>query len=214
MKKTMSILGKNLKKLMDGAKLSENELARRTGVPQQVINRIISGTNANPKMKTLLRLTDYFMISITQLIDEDITKKEISLNTKHRGWTEVTLLEWNQLGVAPIKNIISQYKNKIYIDIESKSDCFALQTQDKSMEIKFPIGTLLVFDPKKEIKNMGYILFYSFEEKETLFRQVIIKNGKTYVKCLNPKLKCFNLKLIDSNIQYYGLLIQSKFDHT
>ena len=41
----MTKLGLNLKNLLNQTKLTESELARRTGVAQQVINRIASGKN-------------------------------------------------------------------------------------------------------------------------------------------------------------------------
>ena len=66
----MTKLGLNLKNLLNQTKLTESELARRTGVAQQVINRIASGKNTNPKLDTLSQIASYFMVSISQLVGD------------------------------------------------------------------------------------------------------------------------------------------------
>jgi len=78
----MDNLSKNLVHLIKKANLSENELARRTGVPQQVISRIARGINKNPKITTLTLLARYFGILTSELLGEmplrDITKEFVT----------------------------------------------------------------------------------------------------------------------------------------
>ena len=61
-------LSTNIRLLLNKKQISENELARRTGVAQQIINRMLSGENQNPKLATLIPLANYFMVSLNQLI--------------------------------------------------------------------------------------------------------------------------------------------------
>ena len=63
-------ISKTLKKLIADHKLNTMELARRTGIGQPVIYRLISGETDNPKIATLCALADYFGISVNQLIGE------------------------------------------------------------------------------------------------------------------------------------------------
>ena len=70
-------LSQNLKILISNAKISENELARRTGIAQQIINRILLGENQNPKILTIIPLAHYFGVSVSQLIGDD----EIQMKT-------------------------------------------------------------------------------------------------------------------------------------
>jgi transcriptional regulator with XRE-family HTH domain len=79
----MNTLRSNLRYLLDKAELSENELSRRTGISQQIINRMLSGENTNPKIATLTPLAHYFHISISQLIGErPMSENEPSEDTK------------------------------------------------------------------------------------------------------------------------------------
>lgn len=65
----MENLAKNLKILIRKEKISEAELSRRCGVTQPMINRIVNAKTDNPKLKTLLRISRYFSISITELVE-------------------------------------------------------------------------------------------------------------------------------------------------
>jgi transcriptional regulator with XRE-family HTH domain len=57
--------------LIDGRPISENELARRTDVPQPTIHRILTGESRYPTPKTLKPLADYFGVSMAQIWGEE-----------------------------------------------------------------------------------------------------------------------------------------------
>jgi transcriptional regulator with XRE-family HTH domain len=65
----MENLAINLKHLIAQEGISEAELSRRCGVTQPMINRIVNGRTNNPKLKTLLRISRYFGISISALVE-------------------------------------------------------------------------------------------------------------------------------------------------
>ncbi|MBP9722167.1 MAG: helix-turn-helix transcriptional regulator [Gammaproteobacteria bacterium] len=65
----MENLAKNLKTLIERESISEAELSRRCGVTQPMINRIVNAKTDNPKLKTLLRISRYFGISISELVE-------------------------------------------------------------------------------------------------------------------------------------------------
>lgn len=56
-----------LTELMARERLSDNDLAARTGVPQPTISRIKSGDSRDPRDSTLRPLAEYFRISLSQL---------------------------------------------------------------------------------------------------------------------------------------------------
>lgn len=56
-----------LTELMARERLSDNDLAARTGVPQPTISRIKSGESRDPRDSTLRPLADYFRVSLSQL---------------------------------------------------------------------------------------------------------------------------------------------------
>ena len=206
--KTLSI---NLKNLLYTAKLSENELARRTGVSQQIINRILSGENQNPKIATLKPLANYFMVSISQLIGDDLSETETKLNPSHLGWQEIPLIDWIALSTLPLNELLLQ-SNRLLIDIEPSNDMFAVKAHDNSMDPKFSEGTLLIFKYDQKPAHGDFILL-RLPSDEILVRQYYTKNNTAYRKCLNPKYKDYKLTIIDQGSSYLGTLVQSRTDY-
>ena len=64
----MSTFAEILSHLMQAQKLSSSELARRTGVAQPIIYRLMNGKTCNPQILTVKPIADYFAISIDQLL--------------------------------------------------------------------------------------------------------------------------------------------------
>jgi phage repressor protein C with HTH and peptisase S24 domain len=60
-------LAANLKAFMSGAGLSENELARRTGVPQPTIHRVLSGKSEDPRSATLRPIAELAGVRVDDL---------------------------------------------------------------------------------------------------------------------------------------------------
>lgn len=205
----MSNLKNNLRELLQKSKLSENELARRTGIPQQIINRMLSGVNKNPKISTILPIVRYFGISIDQLIGE-LNNKDIRLNTEHYGWSEVPLIAWEEIGIT---NKSSKKCLTIPTDAPVSKEAFAVKMPDDSMELKFYKNTILIFEPKKDPKSHDFVLINSTLAYNIIFRQVIFKDNNVYIKCLNPKLECYKAQKIGGVTTYFGVLVQSKVDH-
>ena len=65
---SMENLSTVLTHLMSKNGLTSSELARKTGVAQPVIYRLMSGNTENPQILTLRPIADYFGISIEQLL--------------------------------------------------------------------------------------------------------------------------------------------------
>lgn len=63
----METLAQNLTSLMDAQRLSSAELARKTGIAQPVIYRIMNGQTPNPQLLTIKPLADYLGVSIDKL---------------------------------------------------------------------------------------------------------------------------------------------------
>ena len=208
----MNKLSANLKNLLFHAKISENELARKTGVAQQVINRILSGENKNPKIATLSPLANYFMVSISQLIGDEIFDVKPKLNISHLGWKEIPMLDWDLLIEKALNELLSQSNEKLLVDINPSENIFALKMHDDSMDPKFSNGSILIFDHNKKPSNGDFVLI-ELPNHQIEFRQLIIKSNKHYKKCLNPAHQDYKATPIGKSVTYLGLLIQSRTDH-
>src|SRR5436190_10910802 len=77
-------LGQNLDFLMNNAHLNANELARRTGIPASSIKKIRTNNSPNPTLTTLLPLSNYFSLTLSELIGE-IPLSLISLSSSVRS---------------------------------------------------------------------------------------------------------------------------------
>lgn len=62
------MLAKNLKKLRQQKKLSQEKLARLTDISYNTISKIEAGKAKNPTFETLSRLADIFEVSIDELV--------------------------------------------------------------------------------------------------------------------------------------------------
>jgi transcriptional regulator with XRE-family HTH domain len=207
----MNNLSINLRELLCHAKISENELARRTGISQQIINRMLSGENKNPKLATLTPIAHYFTISISQLIGEELTAVDTTLNTQHMGWKEIPFIDLKQLATLPLTELWVLKHNSIMIDINPTKHTFATRMMDDSMEPKFSTGTLLIFDWERAPITGDFVLIKT-PSHDMLVRQYFTKNDRQHVKCLNTKHSDHDLKSIDEASNFLGVLIQSRTD--
>ena len=64
---TMNNVNRNLRHLIDQARMNPSVLAHRTGVPQPTIFRILSGESADPRTSTLSPIAEYFNVSVEML---------------------------------------------------------------------------------------------------------------------------------------------------
>ena len=208
----MNNLSLNLKKLIHNAKISENELSRRTGIAQQIINRILSGENRNPKIATISPLANYFMVSISQLIGDEAISSSTKISDSYLSWQEIPFFDLNQFLNKPLREILFETEEKILADVHSSEYVFAMKMYDASMEPKFSDGTILIFDTSKQPCNADFVLLehtnYALE-----MRQLFIGKNNFYKKCLNPKYKDYQTSLITEDHKQVGVLIQSRTDH-
>lgn len=75
-------LGSNLRKLLKKERLSEAALARLTGIPQPMINRLAKDKNTNPKLETLQPIVEYFSITFSQLLGEEPLPFEFNVEVR------------------------------------------------------------------------------------------------------------------------------------
>ena len=205
----MNKLSTNLNHLLHNADISENELARRTGIAQQIINRILSGENKNPKISTLNPLANYFGVSISQLIGDEISEDKKKLDIQFMGLKEIPIINLNSLEEQPLQELLLQSNEKLLIELKPFiTNVFATKMVGDSMDPKFPDGTILIFDINKEPSTGDFVLLKSSINKVE-FRQIFIKNNKVLKKCMNPAHEDYNATLIINNFDYLGLLVQS-----
>ena len=219
MKKKPSIT-KILNYLLADEKIRPSELARRTGVPQPTIHRMVTGTCPRPHMASIKPIADYFGLTPEQLKGEEMI---LGLNMFKLdgldGWAKIPLVAWQQLKTWPKQEyeysvteqgVTAKKREQMitYTDASVKRKAFAVYVKDNSMSPDFPEATLLIFDPDRGMKDDSFVLI-RLENGNVLFRQLVVKNGQRYYKVLNPKISQIP-QSINYNDEILGVLVQTR----
>ena len=70
--------------------------------------------------------------------------------------------------------------------VKCSQDSFVLRVRGASMEPKFHEGDLIFVDPDVSPDNGKYVVVRLDDSNEATFKQLIIEEGKQYLKALNP----------------------------
>jgi transcriptional regulator with XRE-family HTH domain len=204
----MNYIGENLKYLLNQECISENELARRLGIAQQVINRIIAGTNQNPKIATLLPIVNYFNIPLHNFIEGQIKS---NLNkSQDTQIHKIPFVDFREIKSLGVEQAILITKKFISVDLTNNKNYFATCMYDDSMEPKFSKGTILVFEETKEAVSGDFCLLKG-DNNHYMFRQVIINSmDKKFIKCLNPIGEEFSAIPLPVNFYVLATLLESR----
>lgn len=206
-------ISKTLKQLMAEHKLNTMELARRTGIGQPVIYRLISGETDNPKIITLCSLADYFGISVNQLIGEaplpNKSGKEQQKVTKHLA--EIPLVNWDE--VLDWRTKHNKKRKTVFTNIMADTNLYALKMEDDSMDPVFSKGTILIIDAHKEAVDRSYVIIKLKKRQQTVFRQLLIEDDYQYLQPLNPDTDKYKMCLLSKSDKCCGVLIQAQKDY-
>jgi len=208
----MKKLSTNLKALMAELHITESELARRTGVGQPVVHRIASGETDNPKVGTLSPIANFFALSISQLIgDEPLPQNRLpgTYNPGTQGWTQIPLLEWEQVLEWPNLTTLAKPTRSVSADLNLGSNAYALTLKDTTMEPRFPEGTTILVDPTIQPADRDFAVVHVDGQKLPTFKQILIDGDSIYLKPLNADFKAIHL---DKNYKFLGVVVQARMD--
>lgn len=174
-KKMSEILAKNIRKLMSKHKISTSQLARKTGVNQPVIHRIMSGETVNPKIASLMPIAQFFGLKVDQLLSE---KPLAPLPV----YSTVPVLEKDQVFPFLADNFIPE--RTIVSDTALSPYAFSLVQEDIAMTPTFPIKSALIFDP--QLSGPCYPFALIQHKEHILFRKVMQSQGMTIINTIHP----------------------------
>jgi SOS-response transcriptional repressor LexA len=210
-------LSRILNLLLGEKKIKPTELARLTNLPQPTIQRIVSGTTTRPHLSSLEPIAQFFSLSIDQLIGlEPIpwleNKTQASMQIK-----QVPIIDWSE--VLPwldtqSNKYTSCRERAIISDINTSKKTFALTVKDSSMEPVFNIGTKIIIDPERELKDRCFLIIKFSDNNEAIFRQLVVDGNDYFVKPLSKELSDSKMRKItprDSKI--CGILVQTRRDY-
>lgn len=193
-----------LRKLIDHGKITEVELATRSGVPQATINRLTRIGSHNPRVSTLSKLAEYFNITIGQLSGQeplfDEGDKQHLLKI-----SKIPVLSWEEVpSVADILQSGAWNNWTITTAIISKSS-YAVKIFNRSFYPTFPYNTILIVDPNKIANDNNYIIISRGLKKETTVKKMIIRGNEKWL--LDPNMEICETLLSDTCV-YYGVVVK------
>lgn len=206
-------LNEILTRLMFHQRIRVNELARRTGIPQPTLQRMVAGTVENPHQNSLKPLAEYFQVSIEQLKGLQPIPWLQPSTPKEAGWAKVPLLSWSEAVLWGTSDQIMTEHDLLFTDASVGAKAFALRMNDASMEPLFPKGTLLIIDPDKLTKDRSYVVITLKDHPEAVFRQLIIDGPNRYLKPISPDFDQYKMNLMGEGDKIIGVLAQARRDY-
>lgn len=201
----------NIKRLMSLNDISEAELARRTGIPQTTINRLLS-KGFDAKTNTLMPIASLFNVTVSHLIGEiplELDNINYNLMTTNRdAWSSIPIIPWEQIlgwRFLQEKVLVNQYQFIVTEKPVSKVS-FAVYTRP-FMAPLFREGSILIIDPKRELQDGVYVLV-SFSMQEPTIRIVLFDGAALYLR--HPLRLNEPLAEMDNTILVHGTIIECR----
>lgn len=175
-------LSGNLNQLMTEIPISADELARRTGIPSSTIKKIRNSDNPNPTLSTLLPLSQFFQITLGQLVgDEPIPSERIKgvYQTPAAALYSVPLIFWHHainwpsITEPPAKMITTEFSYSRHV--------FALCVEESDWE-NLSKGTILIIDPAIKPIHRDFIIVYKSQQQIPTLKQALFDEDQLYLK--------------------------------
>lgn len=167
-KSTKIIFSRNLLKLMDDRNITQEDIAKITGVSQQSVSNWVSA-KLMPRMGSVEKIADYFNILKSDLLEEQsITKKKEGIKIPILGriiaGVPITAVE-EILGYEEISESMSR-----------TGEYFALQIKGNSMEPKMTEGDIVIVRHQDTIES-GQIAIVLVNGDEATVKKVFIREN-------------------------------------
>jgi SOS-response transcriptional repressor LexA len=205
-----------LKRLMFHRGIRTTELARRVGLKQPTVHRIVEGVSPSPHQSSLVPLAEFFGITVEQLRGEEALPWNLydTWGLHGQDMATVPVISWEEAINWP--NNVDKTRARhdpILMPRPVNENVFALIMEDSSMSPQFPKGTVLVLDPARAYKDRSYVLLRMKDHSRAVFRQLLLDARQYYLKCLSPDLEGVRAEPLKEDIQICGTLIQARLNY-
>lgn len=205
--KNYSRLNRRLSELMKAKGMTIQVLAKKAGVAVGTIQKLVSDPLCNPTISSIEAICDALGTSISDLIGyEDRLGTLSGRSVRILDWEEISKALTNTQELAE-----DNFKKceTIKTSCQVSNNAFALKMCDQSMLPLFPENAILIFDPHKIPENKNYILLQIQNNKNIIFKQLLIDEPFKYVVSINPLFKDSIIKL-ESTDKIIAVLVQSQ----
>jgi SOS-response transcriptional repressor LexA len=202
----MATLGENLKKIRKAKKMTQKDLAQKSGVKQSVISDLETG---NAKTTgSILELAAALGVSAEEL------KKGLTDNSKLSNVETVRpkmapVLSWVQAGVFTNVQAVDMNQVEEWLPLPDEcDDCFYLKVQGLSNFPTFQEGDYILVDTCVQFDDMqsGDMVVVRKFDDATFKKLVIETDGTKYLQALNPEFKP-NIIRLDEDCIFVGEVV-------
>ena len=189
--------------------MNVTELAKNINLPQPTIQRLVTGKTTDPKLSTLTLISNYFGITIDQLLG-NMPIENINTNHIYKIHT-APIVSWSMaVDIEDFFNSseLKNWKDWFSIDIESSQFSFGLRTKP-SMEPRFINGSILTIDPQKKPVDGDLIIVHYTDTEEATIRELIL-DGPRHAVC---SIAVQTNEELTENIKIIGVVIQTRFSY-
>lgn len=204
----MTTLGENLKKIRKAKKMTQKELAQKSGVKQSVISDLETG-NAK-STGSILELANALGVTAEELKKGLIDTNELS-NVLPIKAHMAPVLSWVQAGVFTNVQSVDMTQVEEWLPLpEDCENCFYLKVQGQSNYPMFHEGDYILVDPLVQFSDMqsGDVIVVRKHDDATFKKLVIETDGSKYLQALNPEFKP-NIIPLDEECHFVGEVVDS-----
>lgn len=203
----MPTLGENLKNIRKAKKMTQKQLAQKSGVKQSVISDLETG-NAK-STGSILELANALGVTAEELkkgaFDEVSLTNVIPVSPRM-----APVLSWVQAGTMTNVEAVdmSQVEEWLPLPDGDCEKCFYLKVQGLSNYPDFHEGDYILVDPTLPFcdMNSGDIVVVRKVDEATFKKLVIEPDGTKYLKAINPDFKP-NIIPLDEECEFLGEVV-------
>lgn len=203
----MATLGENLKKIRKAKKMTQKELAQKSGVKQSVISDLETG-NAR-STGSILELANALSVTAEEL-KKGVFDEGLLTNVVPVAPRMAPVLSWVQAGTMTNVEAVdmSQVEEWLPIPDGDCEKCFYLKVQGLSNYPDFHEGDYILVDPTLPFcdMNSGDIVVVRKFDDATFKRLVIEPDGTKYLQAINPEFKP-NIIPLDQDCEFVGEVV-------
>ncbi|MDC4449011.1 helix-turn-helix domain-containing protein [Acinetobacter baumannii] len=204
----MATLGENLKAIRKAKKMTQKELALKSGVKQSVISDLETG-NAK-STGSILELANALGVTAEEL-KKGVFGELVTSNVAPVQARMAPVLSWVQAGnFTNVESVDMTQVTEWFPLPDDCEKCFYLKVRGVSNEPDFIEGDYIVVDPTVYYSDMqsGDIIVVRKDRDATFKKLVIESDGTRYLKAINPNFHP-NIIPIDEDCYFIGQVIDS-----
>ncbi|WP_026444205.1 LexA family protein [Acinetobacter sp. UNC436CL71CviS28] len=203
----MPTLGENLKNIRKAKKMTQKQLAQKSGVKQSVISDLETG-NAK-STGSILELANALGVTAEELkkgaFSEDSLTNVIPISPRM-----APVLSWVQAGTMTNVEAVDMSEVEEWLPLPDGDceKCFYLKVQGLSNYPEFHEGDYILVDPTLPFcdMNSGDIVVVRKVDEATFKKLVIEPDGTKYLKAINPDFKP-NIIPLDEECEFLGEVV-------